>query len=165
MGKDDENPYSHLNEFEQTCACLHITGMSDETLRWKLFPFSLKGRANRWYKLTIGSRQEDWEALCSSFCLQFFPISRVVKLYLEVLSFKQKKKESLGMAWECFNTLINTGPNLTIQDPILLQHFYMGLNRKTSRRLNTASGGSFLHVSANTGRSILTKILEDALKK
>ena len=66
------------------------------------------------------------------------------------------------MAWERFDTLIKTGPNLAIQDPILLQHFYMGLTRKTSRRLNTALGGSFLHVSANTGRSILTKILEDA---
>ena len=31
--KGDENPYSHLQEFEQTCACLHITGMSDETFR------------------------------------------------------------------------------------------------------------------------------------
>ena len=65
------------------------------------------------------------------------------------------------MAWECFNTLIKTGPNLAIQDPIL-QHFYMRLNKRTLRHLNTASGGSFLHVSANTGRSILTKILEDA---
>jgi len=36
----------------------------------------------------------------------------------------------------------------------------MGLNRKTTKLLNTASGGSFLHVSANAGRSILTKILE-----
>jgi hypothetical protein len=65
------------------------------------------------------------------------------------------------MAWERFNTLINTGPNLAIQDPIFLQHFYMGLNRKTSKLLNTASGGSFLLVSANAGRSIVTKILED----
>ena len=32
-GEDDENPYSHLQEFEQTCACLRITGMSDKTLR------------------------------------------------------------------------------------------------------------------------------------
>ena len=64
------------------------------------------------------------------------------------------------MAWERFNTLINTRPYLAIQDPILLQHFYMGLDRKTSRRLNTTLGGSFLHVSANSGRSILTKILE-----
>ena len=114
--------------------------MSDKTLRWKLFPFSLKGRAKRWYKLTIGSRQGDWEALCSSFCLHFFFISRVVSLHSEVLSFKQEEKESLGMAWEHFNALINTGHDLAIQDPILLQHFYMGLDRKTSKCLDTASG-------------------------
>ena len=32
LGEDDENPNSHLNEFKQTCACLRIAGMSDETL-------------------------------------------------------------------------------------------------------------------------------------
>ena len=37
----------------------------------------------------------------------------------------------------------------------------MGLDRKTSRHLNSALGCSFLHVSANAGRSILTKILEN----
>ena len=41
----DENPYSHLQEFEQIYACLRIVGMSDKTLRWNLFPFSLMGRA------------------------------------------------------------------------------------------------------------------------
>ena len=69
LGKDYENPYSHLNEFEQTCACLRIVGMSDKSLGWKLFPFSLMGVAKRWYKLTIGNSQGDWGALCSSFCL------------------------------------------------------------------------------------------------
>ena len=69
------------------------------------------------------------------------------------------------MAWECFNTLINTRPDLAIQDPIFLQHFYMGLDRKTSKLLNMASGVSFLHVSANAGRSILTKILENIPKE
>ena len=33
----DKNPYSHLRVFEQTYACLRIRGMSDETLKWKLF--------------------------------------------------------------------------------------------------------------------------------
>ena len=36
-----------------------------------------------------------------------------------------------------------------------------GLNRETSKYLDTTSGGLFLHVSANSGRSILTKILEN----
>jgi hypothetical protein len=65
------------------------------------------------------------------------------------------------MTWEHFNALIKTGPDLTIPNPILLQHFFMDLNRKTSKHLNTVSGGSFLHVSANSGRSILMKILEN----
>jgi hypothetical protein len=33
LGKVDENPYLHLQEFEQTCDYLRIEGMSDETLR------------------------------------------------------------------------------------------------------------------------------------
>jgi hypothetical protein len=65
------------------------------------------------------------------------------------------------MAWERFNTLINTGPDLATQDPILLRRFYMGLDRKTSKRLNTALRSSFLHVSTNIGRSILTKNLRE----
>ena len=43
-GEGNENPYSHLREFEQTCACLRIAGTSDKTLKWKLFLFSLMGR-------------------------------------------------------------------------------------------------------------------------
>jgi hypothetical protein len=41
----------------------------------------------------------------------------------------------------------------------------MGLDRKTAKRLNTASGGSFLHVFANSRRSILTKILENTAEE
>ena len=69
LGEGNENSYSHLQEFEQTYACLRIAGMSDKTLRWKLFPFSLTGRAKHWYSQTVGSMQGDSETLCSKFCL------------------------------------------------------------------------------------------------
>ena len=71
--EDDKNPYSHLNEFEQTYACLRIVGMLDETLRWKLFPFSLTGKAKCWYNLTIGSRQGDWRPCVLPFACNSFP--------------------------------------------------------------------------------------------
>ena len=80
-------------------------------------------------------------------------------------NFQTKRKESLGTSWECFNALINTGPDLAIQDPILLQHFYMGLDKETSKYLNIASGGPFLHVPTNSGRNILTKVLESTLEE
>lgn len=46
-GDKDESPYSHLREFEQLCPCLVIVGMSQDTLKWKLFPFYLTGRAKQ----------------------------------------------------------------------------------------------------------------------
>ena len=54
LGLDYENPYHHLREFEQLCACLTIAGMSQETLRWKLFPFSLDNKAKQWYADNVG---------------------------------------------------------------------------------------------------------------
>ena len=56
----------------------------------------------------------------------------MVSLRREVLSFKQKEKESLGAAWACFYDLVRSGPDLAIQDPMLLQHFYMDLSGKTA---------------------------------
>ena len=64
-GEGDENPYPPLREFEQTYACLCIAGMSNKTLRWILFPFSLTGGAKQWYSRTVGSMQGDWETLGS----------------------------------------------------------------------------------------------------
>jgi hypothetical protein len=68
-GEVNENPYFHLREFEQICACLHIEGMSYETLRWKLFSFSLIRKAKHWCRRHIKRSKGNWEALCSTFCL------------------------------------------------------------------------------------------------
>jgi len=78
------------------------------------------GRAKQWYSLTIGSMQEDWETLCSKFCLRFFSISKVVSLRKDVLNFRQLEEESLSTSWDRFNDLIITGPDLAIQDPVLI---------------------------------------------
>jgi hypothetical protein len=46
LDQDNENPCHHLHEFEEMCSCLSISGMTQETLKWKLFPFSLiEGKA------------------------------------------------------------------------------------------------------------------------
>jgi hypothetical protein len=58
-GDKDESPYSHLREFEQVCSCLVIAGMSKDTLKWKLFSFSLMGKAKQWYSLNVRSMKGD----------------------------------------------------------------------------------------------------------
>ena len=116
------------------------------------------GKAKTWYSQTIGSVQGDWKTLCSKFCLHFFPISKVVSLRKEVLNFRQLEKEHLGTTWDHFSDLIITGPNLAIQDPTLLPHFYMALSKDSMKSLDAVYRGAFLHLSASEARSMLDKI-------
>ena len=53
LGHYNENPCHHLLEFEEMCSCLSISGMTQETLKWKLFPFSLIEKAKQWYTLAV----------------------------------------------------------------------------------------------------------------
>ena len=97
--------------------------------------------------------------LCSKFCLHFFPISKVVSLQKEVLNFRQLEEESLGTSWDRINDLIVTGPDLAILDPMLLQHFYMGLSKDSTQSLDLASRGAFLCFSVSGARTILDRII------
>ena len=74
-GRDCENPYHHLREFEQVCSCMKISGMTHETLKWKLFPFFLSEEAKQWYIHVIGCVNGSWIELRNRFCSAFFPLS------------------------------------------------------------------------------------------
>ena len=47
-GLDSENPYLHLKEFDEVCATLQYNNVTDDVVRLKLFPFSLKEKAKSW---------------------------------------------------------------------------------------------------------------------
>ena len=44
-GLDSENPHLHFKEFEEVCSTFYDQSCNEETIRLKLFPFSLKDRA------------------------------------------------------------------------------------------------------------------------
>jgi hypothetical protein len=99
----DENPYKHLQDFEEICATLMILGMNHETLKWKTFPFSLTGWAKQWYKLYVSGCHGSWVVLKDQFCFAFFPLSKIIDLRNEVLNFAQKEGESMGAGWSRYN--------------------------------------------------------------
>jgi hypothetical protein len=118
------------------------------------FPFSLSREAKHWYKRHVKSSQGDWEALRSSFCSRFFSINRVVKLHAEIINLKQEKNDSIGQIREHFENILDFGPNLSLLEPVVLR-----------KHLNTAAGGSFMHITAKQAKDILTKIVNDLPKE
>jgi hypothetical protein len=136
--------------------------MFDETIQWKLFPFSLTRKAKHWYKLNVEHAQGDWKTLCNEFLSKFFPISKVNDLRKEVLTFRQLEKESLVESWDRFIDLTLIGSDLAIPDPILFQHFYKGLSKDSREFLDLSSGGAFIHLLTSEERVMLKKITSQA---
>jgi hypothetical protein len=97
-GDLDENPYKHLQDFEEICATLMISGMNHKTLKWKAFLFSQTRWAKQWYKLHVNCCNDSWVILKDQFYFAFFPLSKIIDLCNEVLNFAQKEGESLGAA-------------------------------------------------------------------
>jgi hypothetical protein len=95
---DNKDPCHHLQEFEEMCSCMSISGMTQETLKWKLFPFPLIEKTKQWYANANGNTNGDWDELKDKFCLTFFSMSRIISLPRAILDFEQFKKEFIGEA-------------------------------------------------------------------
>ena len=134
--------------------------MTHETLKWKLFPFSLSEEARQWYIRVVGSINGSWNELRDRFCSAFFPLSRICALRTEVLTFRQNDKESIGVAWARFTLLVQSGPDLSLPEHLLLQHFYASLDKESTHHLDITFGGSFAHLTPNEGREVLNRIMD-----
>ena len=133
--------------------------MSQETLRWKLFPFSLIEKAEQWYTHNVGNVNGDWEELRDDFCLSFSSLSDEASRRGDILAFEQLEKESIGAAWARFSHLLASSPDWSIPDDISLHIFYTGLDMDSADDLDIAAGGSFVHRTPTEGREILDHIL------
>jgi hypothetical protein len=90
-GLENEDPYVHVNEFLERCNTFKFQNFSDESVRLRLFPFSLSGRAKAWLHSNMPGSITSWEILLTKFYNKFFPISRINELRREISSFSQEE--------------------------------------------------------------------------
>ena len=88
-------------------------------------------------------------------------MSRITSLRQEILSFRQDEKESIGVAWARFLCLPQTGPDLSLPNHVLLQHFWFGLNNESALLLDITTRGSFMHRTTAEGEALLDRILKN----
>ena len=61
-----------------------------------------------------------WIELRDKFCSAFFPLSRICALRTEILTLRLHNKESIGVAWARFTLLVQSGPDLSLSEHLLL---------------------------------------------
>jgi len=126
--------------------------MTQHTLRWKLFPFSLTGGARLWYNWIARGVGGDWIQL------KDYPISKVIAHRNQLMTFEQGD-ESLGVAWARFIHLVDSGPPHQIPEEILMQQFIYGLKSESAHFLNVSSEGLVMYKTVAEVKTLLKKVL------
>jgi len=123
-----------------------------------LFPFSLVGRANKWFY----ANKEDintWVKCSKAFLAKFFLIGKTNDLRGKITNFQQHKKESISEAWERLQGYIQNCPHHRMEEWLLIQGFYHGLNQKMREHLDDTAKGSFL--SLRKAKKLMEKISDN----
>ncbi|KAJ9557742.1 hypothetical protein OSB04_012356 [Centaurea solstitialis] len=150
-GKPTEEPYQHLEAFEDICDLFKTRG---DEVKLRLFHFTLTGKAKDWFRKLPQESIATWDELKSDFLLRYFPLSIINKLKDEMRHFKQGK-ESLEKAWERYKDLFLKLPNHGFEEKEIIETFYAGLTNESRLRLDSCSGGIFAYKTEKEARKLL----------
>ncbi|XP_070668423.1 uncharacterized protein [Malus domestica] len=141
-GLSSDDPNMHIAEFLMGCKNILVRGFSAESIKLRLFPYTLKDQARRWLLTLPSGSITTWAQLSEKFLNKYYPASKTLDMRTQILSFAQKPNEEFHEAWERFKELIRKCPHSGINTTDQMHIFFRGLNMTTKTLVNASCGGS-----------------------
>ncbi|KAL4306520.1 hypothetical protein AHAS_Ahas16G0186500 [Arachis hypogaea] len=143
-GLSAQDPIIHLRDFQGVCSTTRREG-SDEVAIWLFaFPFSLEGRAKKWFYTLSDEIVGDWKLLRREFLDKFFPPEVTDRLRKEISCIVQGEMETLYEYWEGFRRLLDSCPHHMIDTLVLISYFCQGMKPQHKILLDASSNGSLI---------------------
>ena len=89
-GLPSEDPNQHLVMFLQLCDTVKYNGVTEDAIRLRLFPFSLRDRASQWLSSLARGSITTWDQLEQVFLDKFYPPSKTANIRTQITSFTQR---------------------------------------------------------------------------
>lgn len=99
-GSPIEDLNLHISNFLQLCDTNTIKGASEDAIKLRLLPFSLRDKAKCLLQSQPQGSISTWKELVNKFLTKFFTPSKLAKIRSEITSFIQLEEESLYDTWE-----------------------------------------------------------------
>ena len=157
-GMPTEDPHLHLRLFMEVSDSFKLPGVTEEALRLKLFPYSLRDRARAWLNSLPPDSVASWNDLAEKFLMKYFPPTKNARMRNEITSFQQLDGENLHEAWERYKELLRKCPHHGIPHWIQMETFYNGLNGQTRTIVDASANGAILSKSYNEAYEILERM-------
>ena len=159
-GMDNENPYTHLRDFEEVCTTFKEGMMDMDLLKLKAFPLTLKDKAKIWLNSLRPRTIRDWAELQAEFLKKFFSAHKTNNLKRQIYTFAAQEGEKFYQCWERFLETISACPHHGFDTWMLVNHFYDGMSPPMKQLVETMCGGNFLSKHPDEAMDFLYYIAE-----
>ncbi|KAF7835343.1 uncharacterized protein G2W53_010202 [Senna tora] len=154
-GSPIEDPNNHILNFLEICDTFKHNGVSDDAIRLRLFPFSLRDKAKVWLQSLPEGSISTWEELAQQFLTKYFPPGKTAKMRNDITSFVLLDNESLYEAWERFKELLRKCPHHGLPKWLQVQTFYNGLSSEIRTSIDAAAGGALMSKPVDAAYTLL----------
>ncbi|KAH9803520.1 hypothetical protein KPL71_001801 [Citrus sinensis] len=161
-GLERDDPYLHIKEFLDICSTFRFQNFNDESIRLRMFPFSLKDKAKAWLNSLHAGSISTWDELSNKFLTKFFPMSKTNALRREISDFYQREGEQFYECWERFNGLLLKCPHHGFEKWRLIQCFYNGLTMSNRHMVESMNGGRFLNLHEGAAWDFFNSLSENS---
>ena len=159
-GMENENPYTHLRDFEEVCTTFKEGMMDMDLLKLKAFPLTLKDKAKIWLNSLRPRTIRNWAELQAEFLKKFFSAHKTNNLKRQIYTFAAHEGEKFYQCWERFLETISACPHHGFDTWMLVNHFYDGMSPPMKQLVETMCGGNFLSKHPDEAMDFLHYIAE-----
>ncbi|XP_074277306.1 uncharacterized protein LOC141600947 [Silene latifolia] len=160
-GTSIEDPNKHLSDFHIVCTGMKPVDVTDEQLKLRAFPFSLKGNARDWLINYLPPASiTTWIGMKKAFLEKYFPPSRSAQLKRAISNIEQQDGETLYEYLEKFKQLCASCPYHGYSEHDLIMYFCGGLNQDDRRMIHSACGGNIANKNPDEAWEVITELAE-----
>ena len=159
-GMERENPYSHIQEFEEVYNTFKEDASNMDLMRLKFFPLTLKDKAKIWLNCLRLRTIRNWTEMKAKFLKKFFSTHRTNSLKMHIYTFAAHENEKFYQSWERYLETINVCPHHGFDTWMLVNHFYEGMSPSMKQLLETMCGGDFMSKNPEEAMDFLNYVAE-----
>ena len=159
-GMENENPYTHIRDFEEVCTTFKEGLMDMDLLKLKAFPLTLKDKAKIWLNSLRPRTIRNWAELQAEFLKKFFSAHKTNNLKRQIYTFAAQDGEKFYQCWERFMETISACPHHGFDTWMLVNHFYGGMSPAMRQLLETMCGGDILSKHPDKAMDFLNYVAE-----
>ena len=159
-GMENENPYTHIRDFEEVCTTFKEGMMDMDLLKLKAFPLTLKDKAKIWLNSLRPRTIRNWAELQVEFLKNFFSAHKTNNLKRQIYTFAARDGERFYQCWERFMETVSACPHHGFDTWMLVNHFYDGMSPPMKQLLETLCGGDFLNKHLDEALDFLNYVAE-----